>query len=140
MNEALLRDTMDFITQHPEGFVPTIWGLTNPHVGTLADFGGWAVLLDDPADPARRPPYGEPDGRGGWVVADHWMVGGTWMPAYAQQLLGITFEQRQVLFHHKITVAGLQAVVDGLVFSDGESDPAELHRLARAAGAPLDER
>jgi hypothetical protein len=123
MNETLLRRTMNFIARHPESFEPTI-----------ADFGGWAVLLDNPS---RRPPDGEPDGRGGWIVTDSWMVEGRWMPAFAQCLLGITFEQRRVLFHYGITVSGLQAVVDDLVLSSGGSDPGDLYRIAQGAGSPM---
>jgi hypothetical protein len=132
LNVARLLDTMEWIEANPQVFEPRVWGITLPSGTLLADFGGWAVMR---CHPDQLPPLGGSDGHGGFDVAEHWMVNGEWMPSFAMRLLGITMNQRRVLFHGGATIAGLRAVVDELVRTGGAVEDAELARIARRAGA-----
>lgn len=133
LNTPLLSNTMTWIETYPETYEPRVWGVRLPTRRVIADFGGWAVMLDNPE---RRPPEGVPDGDD-WKIEHHWTVDGEWMPTYAQRLLGVTLTQRWVLFHVGATVPGLRAVVDELVRSNGETEEPRLRALARAAGIVL---
>jgi hypothetical protein len=116
LNIPLLQNTMAFIEADPDCYDGKVWGISG-NSRIIADFAGWATMLQDPN---QRPPRGRLDkGDGTWIHERHWTVKGIWMPAHASRILGLDFQQRAVLFDSRWGVRALRAGVNGLVRSNG---------------------
>jgi hypothetical protein len=110
-NVELLEETMQYIKDHPE-LHRQGWWFTKQSCGTAACFAGWAVTLK-----GYMPVFDVGDWRAE-VVALPGDRREFDTPYLAQQLLGLTLNERETLFEASNTSEMLELMVKDLVNGD----------------------
>jgi hypothetical protein len=109
VNRELLERTMQYIEDHPEEHYQGMWFMKT-ECGTTACFAGWACLLSGLTPDFTQRPYNFTDRSSYYVKDDE-----RWVKPIATELLGVSEDDAEILFHSANSLDELKLMVKDLL-------------------------
>lgn len=115
------------IVANPQDHDQGTWGMRDAECGTVACAAGWTVLLNRPD--VVNAFLGVPLNQGyelSLQEALRRIDPDAYVPQVARDILGLTVDQAHVLFYMAVTRAGVIALIDQLISTEGAVTPDEM--------------